>query len=482
MVHRLFAALALLVLGACASGTAWEQDRFAGLSSEEEFLIAQYGGVIETGPLAAHVREIGTRIAAQTRDAEADQWRFRLLNSGELNAFAVPGGTVYVTRGIATLANDEAELAAVIGHEIAHLAAGHSESFSARRQQAARDIENGWVAAGRISDPDRAAATAQDTLENALGGLAAYSRQQELEADRIGFDLMVRSGYDPRGQERLLTAMSDFASTRALSFGTSQMMEQVDFLASHPGTGTRQEEARRLASAAGNGAQERGDHLAAIDGVVWGETGENGFVRGGRWIHPSLDLSFLLPSGFLPYLGPGAVLAESETGAFVLFDVVPRDRGRAPQPYVIDLLAEIDPKLLTALPERPQTTTIGEARAAVIDMTLDFEGTLVDQQLYSIVLDDLVARFVIGAPRQDPGALDRLRAAVRSLSPIPAAQQADLAPRRIEVHTVRAGENVPSLAQRMKVEGAAEQYFRLINRLGPGQVLAPGMQVKLIVE
>ncbi len=482
MVHRLLAVLALLVLGACASDDAWNQNRFAGLSSEEEFLIAQYGGVIETGPLATHVRDIGSRIAAQTRDAQAARWRFRLLDSGELNAFAVPGGSVYVTRGIATLANDEAELAAVIGHEIAHLAAGHNESFSARQQQAARDIENGWAVAGRISDPDRAAERAQDTLENALSGLAAYSRSQELEADRIGFDLMVRSGYDPRGQARLLTAMSDYSGTRAQSFGAARMMEQVDFLASHPSTGTRQEEAQRLASAAGNGAQERADHLAAIDGAVWGETGENGFVRGGRWLHPALDVSFVLPDGFLPYLGPGAVLAESETGSFVLFDVVPRDRGRSPQSYAVDLLAEIDPTLLTALPERPQTVTISRQPAARIDMTLDFDGTIVEQELYAIVLPDRVARFVIGAPQQDAGTLERLRASVESLGPIPEAQRGDLAPRRIEVHTVRAGENVPALVRRMRVEGAAEQYFRLINRLDAGQAVAPGMQVKLIVE
>ena len=254
-------------------------------------ILASYGGIYENAQLQAEIAKTVDRLVAASERPDL-KYKVTILNSPAINAFALPNGHLYVTRGLIALANDKAELASVLAHEMGHVIARHA---AIREDQARQAALISHVVSDVLSDPQMGAlALAKSKLT-----LAAFSRAQEFEADGIGVGISARAGFDPYGASRFLADMQRNADLKPTA-GSAET-RAPDFLTTHPATPDRIKNAlanARQFSGPGAGERDRDEYLADIDGMVYGEDPSEGFVRGRRFLHPKLGFTFLAPPGF----------------------------------------------------------------------------------------------------------------------------------------------------------------------------------------
>ncbi|MEL6479089.1 MAG: M48 family metalloprotease, partial [Pseudomonadota bacterium] len=266
-------------------------------------ILARYGGVYKNARLTSYVNEIGAELAAVSEQPQA-KWTFTVLDTPTVNAFALPGGYVYVTRGLVALAEDEAELAGVIGHEIGHVTAGHSSLRQERGTVAGVGLLLGAIGLSVLGVEGSAAQGLLQIGQAAAGGiLADYSRGDELDADNLGIRYLARAGYDPYAQADFLDSMGQASALEARIAGRGYNPNSVDFFASHPANGPRTRQAIEVAKQNGlalpqgsNRNQRR--FLEVIDGITWGDSPDQGFVQGRRFSHPKLRFTYAAPQGF----------------------------------------------------------------------------------------------------------------------------------------------------------------------------------------
>jgi predicted Zn-dependent protease len=268
--------------------------------SQHPRILATYGGEYSDPKLERMVAKVvGNLTTVSGNPGQA--YRITILNSPNVNAFALPGGYLYVTRGLLALANDSAELAAVIAHEMGHVTANHGLQ---RQQKEAEEV----LATKVVKDVLGGNPTANVALIRGKLRLAQFSRNQELEADAIGIKASGQAGFDATAASRFLQSMSAYTDFRSVSGATDA---SLDFLASHPNAPQRIELAQRHALQFGNGggARDRDSYLAGIDGLLYGDTPEEGYVRGNTFLHPKLGISFSVPTGFIIDNSAAAVTA-----------------------------------------------------------------------------------------------------------------------------------------------------------------------------
>ena len=285
-------------------------------AEEHARIVAAHGGIYHDDKLEQTVARVVGRIVAASEQPDQG-YRITILNSPAVNAFALPGGHLYVTRGLLALANDSSEVAAVLAHEMAHVIANHA----IERQNKARNA----VIVSRVIT-DALGDEGQLALASSQRSLASFSRQQELEADAMGVKTIGRAGYDPFAAARFLTTMAQYSAYKTAAL----IMERPDFLASHPSTPERVEFATRAArefGAPGLGEVDRDRYLTGIDGLIFGDDPSQGYVRERTFIHPSLGVGFTVPDGFVIDNASNAVLATGADGTSLRFDAVTLARG-----------------------------------------------------------------------------------------------------------------------------------------------------------
>jgi predicted Zn-dependent protease len=290
------------------------------LGQEEAARVARFLGVLDDSPHAAYVAAVGQRLAALAPRRDV-AWAFHVVDMAEANAFALPSGDIYVSRGLLALANSEDEIAGVIAHEIGHVAARHTVQQISRQAPLAIVIGLPAVLTGMLSP----------ALGQIVGGLgqltsglifASYSRAQEREADRFGQELAARAGWDPAGLAAFLHTLE---REEALHPGDSG---RPRFFDSHPRTPERVQTtaayAHKLQRAPSNPiAATRTDFLARLEGVVVGGRAANGVFDGPRFLHPELDLSLSFPPDWQYQNAPLQVAALApDRGALVLLQLL----------------------------------------------------------------------------------------------------------------------------------------------------------------
>ena len=283
---------------------------------EHERILSSYGGAYDDPRLEALISKTVDRLVAAS-DRPDQAYKVTILNSGAVNAFALPTGQLYVTRGLVALASDTSELSSVLSHEMAHVLAKHA---SIREDQARQAAVVTRVVTDMGNDPDLTALALAKTKLT----MASFSRAQEFEADGIGVGISARAKFDPYGASRFLTSMERNAALKAGK--TSLDPRAQDFLSSHPATPERvqnaQNSARQFSSPEG-GERDRETYLAAIDNIVYGEDPSEGFVRGRRFLHPKLGFTFAAPETFTLDNTAQAVIGVREGGTQAMrFDVV----------------------------------------------------------------------------------------------------------------------------------------------------------------
>src|SRR6478735_5668750 len=243
--------------------TAPQPDREPATLREHARILASYGGEYDNPHLRAMIEKTVDRLVAASERPDL-KYQVTILNSPAINAFALPNGKLYITRGLVALANDKAELASVLSHEMGHVIARHA---AIREEQARQVAIIDHVVNDVLSDPQMGAlALAKSKLT-----LAAFSRAQEFEADGIGVGISARAGFDPFGASRFLTDMQRNAEIKTAG-GTGDP-RAGDFLSSHPATPERVQNAlanARQFSSPGSGERDRAEYLASLDNVIYG--------------------------------------------------------------------------------------------------------------------------------------------------------------------------------------------------------------------
>lgn len=439
-------------------------------AAEHPKILQQFGGVYDDPELGAYVAGIGTRLVAASETPD-ESFTFTVLDTPTVNAFALPGGYIYVTRGLLALVNTEAELAGVLAHEIGHVTARHTA------QRYNRAVTTSLLS-GILGIATGSQAVAQLGQVVGAGYLAHYSRGQEYEADLLGVRYMARIGYNPLAQADLLSSLQRERRLAQQLAGREGEDPTASFFATHPNT---LERVQRAIAAAHEQTVAQADRygrdpwLQQIDGLVWGDSAEQGFVRDRTFAHPKLRVAFTAPDGYELINRSDAVYAKGPGEVLVRFDTAPRSGDP-----VSHLRAEWGRQLALSQVERIEVNGMPGATATARANT---DAGARDLRLVVVDGDQRFYRFLILTPPQETArqatALQRLTYSLRRLS----AREADaLRPYRIQVVPVGAGDSVEGLARRMAVDKLPVERFRVLNALEPGDRLAPGERAKLIVE
>jgi predicted Zn-dependent protease len=470
--------LALLIAGCSGTTLPGEQITLASLpqprsqptlpatSREHQRILAAYGGAYNDSQLEAMVAQTVDRLVAASERPDL-KYRVTILNSPAINAFALPSGQIYVTRGLLALANDTSELASVLAHEMAHVIADHA---AIRANQARHAATVSAVVSDVLSDPMAGALA----LAKSKIALASFSRAQELEADGIGVGIAARAGYDPYGAARFLASMGRNAELKAGVANPDQ--RTADITASHPATPERVTNAQinaRQYQAPGAGERDRAAYLARVDGLVYGEDPAEGFVRGRRFIHPRLGFAFTAPEGFSLDNTAQAVLGVKDGGNQAMrLDVVRIPSEQTLSGYLTSgWLTNVEASSV-------QDLTINGFPAA----TATAGGDQWSFRLYVVRFGSEIYRFIYATKTKSADNDRAFRASIETFRRLTLAEIQAARPLRLKTVTVKPGDTVDSIAAHMTHVEHPAARFRVLNGLAPTAKLKTGDVVKVLIE
>ncbi|MET0369807.1 MAG: M48 family metalloprotease [Sphingobium sp.] len=452
------------------------QDRQTGAKQHPQ-LMQEFGGAY-AGPQAKYVEAVGRRIAVQSSLSNAQgDFTITLLNSPVNNAFAIPGGYVYVTRQLMALMNDEAELAGVLGHEIGHVAAEHGQ----RRNRAAQRNAIGGallqVLTGAVLGSNSAVG---GLLQKGIGTgsqllTLRFSRSQEYEADDLGIRYLGSVGYDPRALSTMLSSLAAQSALDARVAGSARSVPE--WASTHPDPAARVTRAARNATASGSRSTLRNQDafLTALDGVLYGDDPDQGVIEGTRFRHPGLRLAFTAPTGFGMENGTQAVTvsgsggqAQFSTGAL----------GSGLESYVNAALSKVAGG--QQVPEgRIDRTTVNGLPVAWRTVRANSQSGQVDVTAFAYDFGGGKAYhfLILTAAGQGIGPFAGMTQSMRRLT---AEEAAAVKSRRVHLVTVKPGDTMRTLSARMGYADLPLERFLVLNGLTAQSSLRAGQRVKLV--
>ncbi|WP_374631925.1 M48 family metalloprotease [Ferrovibrio sp.] len=479
----LCALLALPVCGPAQAQIFMSPEKAKQVGAEEHpKILKEFGGVYDDPEIGAYVATIAGRLAGQS-GIPAGDFHFTVLDSPVVNAFALPGGYVYITRGTLALANNEAEAGAVLGHEIGHVVAKHSE------QRYDRAIgTNILTAGGAILGSIFLGQGAGDLIGqvgSVAGGayLAGFSRENEFEADLIGLRLLGHVGYAPIAAAGFLQSLSDYSDLETRIAGQAGRDRTMDMFATHPRGPDRVQRAMDEAqSQPAHPIYRRDEYLDRINGLLYGDDPKQGVVRGNTFSHPDLRLSFTAPDGWRIINRPDAVLVRGPDSIGQLqFDMErdkrKRDSARDMLDYITRSWAN---NLRFSSTDRFDVNGMPAALGASRIQSKD--GSTLDVRLVAVRMPDgQIVRFVISArPQSMAGIEPSMIRAVHSLRYLTPDQAKAIQPLRLKVINAQAGDTSDTLARRMPAGNFQRERFRVLNGLREGEEIRPGERVKIV--
>ncbi len=477
MMRVLVAGLVFSWLAGCAVNPATGRNDFVMMSERQELdLGARYNQEIakenpryNDAKLQAYIQRVGERVARASHRNQLN-YVFTLVDSPDVNAFALPGGYIYIHRGLLAYLNSEAELAAVLGHEVGHVTARHSV-----RQQSQ---STAWGLLGQ--------AAAIGTGVGALGDLTSvmgnafvrgYGRDMELEADGLGAQYLARGGYDPQAMievVRVLKNQEDFARDQAAARGEAQPAGGYHGLFdTHPDNDRRLKEVIGPAQALVGGSQEvgRDTFMQMIDGLVFGDSADSGIRRGRSFYHGPLDFTLSYPQGWQLVNRPDVLIGHTEDEqAFIAMTLEAADKALTPAEYL-------------------------RKRAGNQRLVAGEELRLGSLQGYTAVLQGQSARRVAVIYRGDGAYLfvaglkgqasletedERFLSVIRSFRPLKAEERKLAEPVRLHTTRAKGGQTMAALAKESPLQSGAEGQLRLLNNLYPSGEPKAGEWLKIL--
>jgi len=470
--------LAFTLLSGCATNPVSGKRDFVMMSEAQELAlgqqasaqIAQQMPMLKDDKLQAYVQGVGQRLAAQSHRSNLN-YQFNIVDSSDINAFALPGGYIYINRGLLAYMNSEAEMAAVLGHEIGHVTARHG----VRQQSMA--MGTGLVAQVLAAGTGIGAA---GDLGNMVGTamVRGYGRDMELEADGLGAEYLARTGYRADAVLDVIGVLKDqdtFARQRAEAEGR-QIQGYHGLFSTHPTHDQRLQQVVEQARALSVGVDQRlgqEAYLRAIDGMVFGDSAEQGIVRGQHFYHAGLNMTLEYPDGWQVRNRPDVLLAHTrDEQAFIALTT---ER----------LTSEPSPSAEALLRQRAGKATLVQGEAFGAEGYQGYMAVIpgANARRVAVIVRGDQAFLFIGAFR-DRGPLElhdpAFVSVIRSFRGLSRADKALAEPMRIRLHRVRQGDTYARLARQSPLGEGAEDRLRLLNGHWPDGQPEPGQWLKVV--
>lgn len=477
MMRVVLVSLLLSWLTGCAVNPATGRNDFVMMSERQELdLGARYNQEIakqnpryDDAKLQAYIQRVGERVARSSHRNQLN-YVFTLVDSPDVNAFALPGGYIYIHRGLLAYLNSEAELAAVLGHEVGHVTARHSV-----RQQSQ---STAWGLLGQAAAIGTGVGAVGD-LANVMGNafVRGYGRDMELEADGLGAQYLARGGYDPQAMievVRVLKNQETFARDQAAARGEAQPVGGYHGLFdTHPDNDRRLQEVIGPAQALVGGAQEvgRDTFMQMLDGLVFGDSAASGIRRGRNFYHGQLDFTLSYPQGWQLVNQPDVLIGHTEDEqAFIAMTLEAADKSLTPAAYL-------------------------QKRAGNQRLAAGEELQLGELRGYTAVLPGQSARRVAVIYRGDSAYLfvaavkgrasletedERFLSVIRSFRPLKVEERKLAEPMRLHMVRAKKGQTLAEMAKGSPLEKGAEGQLRLLNNLYPSGEPKAGEWLKIL--
>jgi predicted Zn-dependent protease len=459
-------------VAACALNPATGKRQLSLISEAQEIQMGRQAaasvrstvGLVDDQALQAYVREIGRREAAGSERPQLP-WEFHVVDDPSPNAFALPGGFIYATRGLLNLMTSEAELAGVLGHEIGHVTARHSVNQLSKQQLAQLGLGLGAIFAPDLAPLQSLVGTGLDLL------FLKYGRDDEREADVLGFEYMRKLGYDVNEFDDVFEALE--------RIGDGERGALPAWLATHPAPDERVKSAHARAAAAGSPANARigrEDYLRRIDGLVYGKDPRHGFFEGSRFYHPTLRFHLAFPKGWRTENLTQAVVGVAPGNRAVLQLTIAGDTS--PEAALERFFSQSGVAAGRVARDRlnGQPAAIGEFQART-------DGGIV-QGLAAYVRHGGLTYQVVGytAASQYGSYGTALEQTIRSFAPVSDSKILNVQPQRIDVVTIDAAMNVSEFAHRFS-SAVPAQTLAILNGVPTAESMLPaGSLVKRVVR
>src|SRR3989441_1819926 len=472
-VSRAFSHLVSAVALGCAVNPATGSRQLMLVSESQEISMGrEYDKevVASIGPypdsaLQAWIQQFGARLAA-TSERPNLPWSFRVVDDPVVNAFALPGGFVYITRGILAYLDSEAQLAGVVGHETGHVTARHSA------QQYTRAV-GGTVGLAALSIFVPAARPLGQLTEQALGVLfLKYGRGDELQADSLGAKYAAANGWDPRAVPQFLATLG------RLSEGSEKGIP--NWLSTHPDPASRVDEVtalvQKLAAGRSDFIVNRDEYLQRIDGIIYGDNPEQGIVRGNVFLHPGLRFRVEYPKGWEIQNTPQQVVAKApDANVYLLLQLVPKPQGRNVQEIALNSMRGF------RVVDGQRTTINGlDAFIGVYQGALEGLGNVTLRAAHIAHNNQVYMLAGLAPPQAFDQADGTFMQAIRSFRSMSAAEAENIHPNRIDLYVVRQGDTWESIAERSGGVVTA-QTLSIMNNSQPRDRPTPGARIKIVV-
>jgi predicted Zn-dependent protease len=483
--HKALLVLPFLILTACSTNQATGRNQFTGLmpaskeasigAQEHEKILAQFGGAVKDKALRDYVTRVGQKIVPHTERPEVN-YTFTLLDSPVVNAFALPGGYVYVTRGILMLANNEAELAAVIAHEIGHVTARHSaERYSTSVLTS--------VGASILS-----AAIKVDGASQALGlganlYLSSYSRSQEHEADDLGIRYLSRAGYDTNAMAGFLKSLEASSALEAKETGNNS--RPPSYLSTHPVTAERVTRSVAKAAEFPQSSKEtnRLSYLKTINGMEISNSAAQGFVDNNKFIHPEIGFMFPIPANYKTQNSAKNFVAQSklQNGGTLILTGGQKDPSQSLEDFLRMAILKGDMSgardfgtntingFKTASVER--TGAINNRKSNIRNIVYQWDQNTV----YVLTL-----AMPVGLPAAEMTELQKSAFGFKRMS---ASDKSKYRPKTLSFRVAKSGDTIQSMSSRFPYnDGLNADRFRVINGMNVDEQVRANQAYKIIVQ
>lgn len=478
--------LPLAMLAACSTNQATGKKQFTAFmpasseakigAEEHDKILESYGGAIKDAKIQNYVQSVGQRLVPYTERNDV-KYTFTVLDTPIMNAFALPGGYVYISRGILMYANDEAELASVIGHEIGHVTGQHSaqrysQSVLAGIGGMALSVAVGSSAANQVFG---------------LGAnlyLSSYSRAHESEADSLGIRYISKANYDPNGSPRFLQTMDEHKSFSAKLMGKEDSGNVPNYFSTHPVTAQRVADAKNIVS----NLPQQGDankvkYMQMINGMVFGDSPDQGFLQGNQFIHPKIGFAFSFPRNYYTENSPEAFLAvaKGDNGAALIFEGGAKPATQSLADYARVTLAKNEFTNTTI----SDVTNINGIRS----VTVQKRGTVGNKpaDIFMVAYEwDATSVFTMKLAIPDSTSRSEataLKQSINSFRRLSAADRAGYKPQTILIRAAKSGDTVQSFASLLPFQdGLNEDRFRMLNGMNATDRIQVGRLYKTIVQ
>ena len=471
--------LCLLIVSGCVQNKATGDRQLVILSQDEENnigarehpkIIKAFGGIYEDKNLQEYINNIGNRLASNSELPDI-RWTFTILDSPVVNAFALPGGYIYVTRGLISLANDESEIASVIGHEIAHVTARHTAERHAKATISGLGLEILDIVIGRPIVSNLANIGMQ-------GILSSFSRSQELEADKLGIRYIKKSNYDTEGSTRFLSRLD--VLTKISNEKNSNLINSI--FATHPKTLDRVQYSKTLATNLSSDVlRNKEKFLLAIDNMVYGDSSKHGVIRDNLFLHLDLNFKFEVPKDYKIDNQENAVISNNKDNTvIVIFDGLINQES-------ISLIEIVEANIgRSRLYNYDEFLINNRVAISVEDKSLvNYNGAKYNRKVYLIAWNNTrVWRFtVLSAPNLLDNSILEAENIVMSFDSLSNYDRKIAQPSRIKIIKVLEGDTINSLSQNMAVSKNKKELFCVLNGIdcsSENASLSIGEPIKMI--